>query len=95
MSGKGFGQRQPTKIDKIVESAVRYCQKRNPEALDAIFDNLFLEESRGRSPHPIKTGNVKVLPITLEKLKAVVGSLASPINSKFFTSISVDPRLIV
>ncbi|BAY14207.1 hypothetical protein [Calothrix sp. NIES-2098] len=40
MSGKGFGQRQPSKIDKIIESAVRYCQKRNPEALDKIFDNL-------------------------------------------------------
>jgi hypothetical protein len=40
MSGKGFGQPQPTKIDKLIESAVRYCQKRNPEALDKIFDNL-------------------------------------------------------
>ncbi|MBN3947075.1 MAG: hypothetical protein HWQ38_11550 [Nostoc sp. NMS7] len=36
MSGKGFGQRQPTKIDKLVESAVRYCHKRHPEALDKI-----------------------------------------------------------
>ncbi|WP_190234169.1 hypothetical protein [Nostoc sp. 'Peltigera membranacea cyanobiont' 213] len=32
MSGKGFGQSQPTKIDKLVESAVRYCHKRHPEA---------------------------------------------------------------
>jgi len=40
MSGKGFGQSQPTKIDKIVESAVRCCHKRQPEALDQIFDNL-------------------------------------------------------
>ncbi|MBE8969042.1 hypothetical protein IQ277_23315 [Nostocales cyanobacterium LEGE 12452] len=40
MSGKGFGQRQPTKIDKLIESAVCYCHKRHPEALDQIFDNL-------------------------------------------------------
>ncbi|KAF3884080.1 hypothetical protein AB0758_33045 [Tolypothrix bouteillei VB521301_2] len=40
MSGKGFGQRQPTKTDKLVDRAVRYCQKREPEGLDQIFDNL-------------------------------------------------------
>jgi hypothetical protein len=40
MSSKGFGQPQPTKIDKLVESAVRYCQQRQPESLDQIFDNL-------------------------------------------------------
>lgn len=40
MSAKGFGQPRPTKTDKLVEQAVRYCQKRNPEALDQIFDNL-------------------------------------------------------
>ncbi len=40
MSAKGFGQPQPTKTDKLVEQAVRYCHKRNPEALDQIFDNL-------------------------------------------------------
>ncbi|WP_375506110.1 hypothetical protein [uncultured Nostoc sp.] len=40
MCAKGFGQPQPTKIDKLVESAVRYCHKRHPEALDSIFDYL-------------------------------------------------------
>jgi hypothetical protein len=37
MCAKGFGQSQPTKIDKLIESAVRYCHKRHPEALDSIF----------------------------------------------------------
>ncbi|MCC5610822.1 hypothetical protein LC612_29770 [Nostoc sp. CHAB 5834] len=40
MSGKGFGQSQPTKIEILVESAVRYCHKRHPQGLDSIFDNL-------------------------------------------------------
>jgi hypothetical protein len=37
---KGFGVKPPNKTDKLVEQAVRYAQKRNPEALDQIFDNL-------------------------------------------------------
>jgi hypothetical protein len=37
---KGFGPHQPTKTDKLVEQAVRYATKRNPESLDRIFDNL-------------------------------------------------------
>ncbi|MEH2149374.1 hypothetical protein [Nostoc sp.] len=40
MCAKEFGQSQPTKIDKLIESAVRYCHKRHPEALDSIFDYL-------------------------------------------------------
>jgi hypothetical protein len=37
---KGFGKLQPTKTDKLVEQAVRHAQKRDPESLDRIFDNL-------------------------------------------------------
>ncbi|NJN11530.1 MAG: hypothetical protein HC815_27570 [Richelia sp. RM1_1_1] len=37
---KGFGKPQPSKIDKLVERVVRYFQKRQPEALDQIFDNV-------------------------------------------------------
>ncbi|MBD2199510.1 MULTISPECIES: hypothetical protein [Calothrix] len=54
MSDKEFGQRQPTKIDKLIEFAVRYCQKRNPEALDTIFDLLFLEENGKAIAHSSK-----------------------------------------
>ncbi len=36
MCAKGFGQSQPTKIDKLIESAVRYCHKRRPEALEGV-----------------------------------------------------------
>jgi len=45
---KGFGQPQPTKIDKLVESAVCYCHKRHPEALDQIFDNLPVKLTSGQ-----------------------------------------------
>ena len=37
---QGFGKPQPSKIDKLVERVVRYSQKRQPEALDQIFDNV-------------------------------------------------------
>ncbi|NJL80009.1 MAG: hypothetical protein HC836_42850 [Richelia sp. RM2_1_2] len=37
---KGFGKPQPSKIDKLVERVVHYSQKRQPEALDQIFDNV-------------------------------------------------------
>lgn len=40
MCAKGCGQSQPRKIEKLVESAVRYCHQRSPEALNSIFDNL-------------------------------------------------------
>ncbi|MEB3215349.1 MAG: hypothetical protein VKN72_03680 [Nostocales cyanobacterium 94392] len=40
---QGFGKPQPKKINYLVERAVRYCHKRQPEKLDRIFDNLPLE----------------------------------------------------
>lgn len=64
MSGKGFGQRQPTKIDKLVEYAVHSCHKRQPEALDKIFDNL-----------PVKL-NEQVLKSTLTALAQDIDSLS-------------------
>ncbi|MHC5718202.1 MAG: hypothetical protein ACYTX0_40485 [Nostoc sp.] len=64
MCAKGFGQSQPTKIDKLVESAVRYCHKRHPEALDKIFDNL-----------PVKL-NQQVLDGTVAALKKDIDSLS-------------------
>ncbi|MEH2070002.1 MAG: hypothetical protein V7K47_17885 [Nostoc sp.] len=36
---KGFGQPQLSKLGKLVEYAVGYCQQRSPEKLDSIFDN--------------------------------------------------------
>jgi len=40
---QGFGKPQPTKIDKLVERAVKHCHQRSPERLDQIFDNLSVE----------------------------------------------------
>ncbi|AFZ27260.1 hypothetical protein Cylst_5226 [Cylindrospermum stagnale PCC 7417] len=35
----GFGKGSKSKLDILAESAVGYCQQRNPESLDKIFDN--------------------------------------------------------
>lgn len=40
MSDTGFGNSQPTQINKLIERAVNYCNQRSPEGLDQIFDNL-------------------------------------------------------
>ncbi|MHC5862734.1 hypothetical protein [Nostoc sp.] len=76
MSGKGFGQPQPTKIDKIVESAVRYCHKRQPESLDQIFDNLPVKLNQ-----QVLDGTVAALKKDIDSLSWLCGYFASEINS--------------
>ncbi|WP_334841559.1 hypothetical protein [Nostoc sp.] len=76
MSGKGFGQRQPTKIDKLVESAVCYCQQRQPEALDQIFDNLPVKLNQ-----QVLNGTVAALKKDIDSLSWLCGYFASEINS--------------
>lgn len=76
MSGKGFGQPQPSKIDKIIESAVRYCQKRNPEALDKIFDNLPVKLNK-----QVLDGTVVALEKDIDSLSWLCGYFSSEINS--------------
>lgn len=76
MSGKGFGQPQPTKIDKLVESAVRYCQQRQPEALDQIFDNLPVKLNQ-----QVLNGTVAALKKDIDSLSWLCGYFASEINS--------------
>lgn len=75
MSGKRFGQRQPTKIDKLVESAVSYCQKRHPEALDKIFDNLPVKLNK-----QVLDGTVAALEKDIDSLSWLCGYFASEIN---------------
>ncbi|MFS0518518.1 hypothetical protein ACEYW6_28015 [Nostoc sp. UIC 10607] len=75
MSGKGFGQPQPTKIDKLVESAVRYCHKRHPEALDQIFDNLPVKLNQ-----QVVTGILATLQKDIDTLSWFCGYMASEIN---------------
>lgn len=76
MSGKGFGQPQPTKIDKLVESAVRYCQQRQPEALDQIFDNLPVKLNQ-----QVVTGILAAFQGDIDSLSWLCGYFASEINS--------------
>ena len=75
ISGKGFGQHQPTKIDKLVESAVRYCQKRQPEALDQIFDNLPVKLNQ-----QVVTGILTAFQKDIDTLSWFCGYMASEIN---------------
>jgi hypothetical protein len=76
MSGKGFGQRQPTKIDKLVESAVNSCHKREPEALDKIFDNLPV-----RLNGQVLKSTLTALAQDIDSLSWLCGYFASEINS--------------
>lgn len=76
MSAKGFGERQPTKIDKLIESAVRYCHKRNPESLDQIFDYLPVNLNQ-----QVLDGTVAALEKDIDNLSWLCGYFASEINS--------------
>ncbi|MHC5762602.1 hypothetical protein [Nostoc sp.] len=75
MCAKGFGQSQPTKIDKLVEDAVRYCHKRHPEALDSIFDNLPVNLNK-----QVVTGIVAAFQKDIDSLSWFCGYMASEIN---------------
>jgi hypothetical protein len=76
MSSKGFGQPQPTKIDKLIESAVRSCHKRHPEALDKIFDNLPVKLNK-----QVLDGTIAALEKDIDSLSWLCGYFASEINS--------------
>ncbi|MFN6571961.1 hypothetical protein [Dendronalium sp. ChiSLP03b] len=75
MSAKEFGQPQPTKIDKLVEDAVRYCHQRSPEALDSIFDNLPAALNK-----QVVTGIVAAFQGDINTLSWFCGYMASEIN---------------
>ncbi|MEA5574191.1 hypothetical protein [Calothrix sp. UHCC 0171] len=67
---------QPTKIDKLVEQAVRHAQKRNPKALDQIFDNLPVKMNKR-----VLDGAVAVLTQDIDTLAWLCGYFAGEINS--------------
>ncbi|MHC0067203.1 hypothetical protein ACWATR_30555 [Nostoc sp. UIC 10890] len=75
MCAKGFGQSQPTKIDKLIESAVRYSHKRHPEALDSIFDYLPVNLNER-----VVTGILAALQKDIDTLSWFCGYMASEIN---------------
>jgi len=64
MFKKGFGQSQPTKIEKLIERMVQYACNRSPESLDRVFDNL-----------PVKL-NSQVLDGAIATLEKDTGTLA-------------------
>jgi len=75
MCAKGFGQSQPTKIDKLIESAVCYCHKRHPEVLDSIFDYLPVNLNQR-----VVTGILTALQKDIDTLSWFCGYMASEIN---------------
>ncbi|MCP6761947.1 MAG: hypothetical protein NHB32_25075 [Fischerella sp. CENA71] len=75
MPTRGFGQPQPTKIDKLVEQVVRYCHKRHPEALDKIFDTLPVNLNK-----QLVAGTVAALSADTDALAWFCGYMASAIN---------------
>ncbi|MUH00615.1 hypothetical protein F7734_53450 [Scytonema sp. UIC 10036] len=72
---KGFGQSQPSEIDKLVARAVRCCQKRKPEGLDQIFDNLPVQLNK-----QVLYGTVAALEQDIDSVSWLCGYLASEIN---------------
>ncbi|RUT02200.1 hypothetical protein DSM106972_062750 [Dulcicalothrix desertica PCC 7102] len=64
MASRGFGKTQPTKLDQLIGQAVDYSRRREPEALDKIFDNL-----------PVEMNN-KVLKGTLRELNKDIDTIS-------------------
>lgn len=75
MSFQGFGKSQPTKTNKLIKSAVKYCRKQNPEELDEIFDNLPVEINR-----KILKGILADLDRDVDTLAWFCGYLAGEVN---------------
>ncbi|WP_211293096.1 hypothetical protein [Brunnivagina elsteri] len=73
---QGFGQPQPTKTDKLVEQAVRHATKRNPKALDQIFDNLPVKLNK-----QVLDGTFAALAKDIDTLAWLCGYFAGEINS--------------
>jgi hypothetical protein len=76
MPAQGFGVKPPTKTDKLVEQAVRHAQKRSPEALDQIFDNLPVKLN-----NQVLQGVITALSEDIDTLSWLCGYFASEINS--------------
>jgi hypothetical protein len=72
---KGFGVKPLSKIDKLIEQAVHYAQKRSPESLDKIFDNLPVKLNS-----QVLNGAVVVLQDDIDTLAWLCGYFASEIN---------------
>ncbi|PHJ69107.1 hypothetical protein VF14_02920 [Nostoc linckia z18] len=72
---KGFGQAQPSKLEKLVEYAAGYCQQRSPENLDGIFDNVPSSVSQ-----QVMIGALAALEKDIDSQGWFCGYIASEIN---------------
>lgn len=92
MTGKGFGQTQPTKTDKLVEQVVRCCHQRYPEGLDQVFDRLPVDHTvkeYKRLNEELVAGTIASLQQDTDTLSWFCGYMASEINC---TSDNYRPR---
>lgn len=72
MCAKGFGQSHNPEIDKLVQQVVHYCQQRNPESLDKIFDSLPVN----RTVEEYRRVSNQVLAAALAKLQGDIDTLS-------------------
>ena len=69
---------QHPEFDRLIDRIVRYCHKRDPEALDRIFDSL--PQNDEHLSQQIITATVAQLGIDLDTLSWFCGYMASEIN---------------
>jgi hypothetical protein len=87
---KGFGVKPPSKTDKLVEQAVRHAQKRNPEALDQIFDNLPVKLNS-----QVLQGVIAALSEDIDTFAWLCGYFAGEINSTRDNDKSHQPIILL
>ena len=87
---KGFGQPQPTKTDKLIEQAVRYATKRDPESLDRIFDNLPIKLNE-----QVLFGAIAALAKDIDTLAWLCGYFAGEINSTLDNDKPYHPIILL
>jgi len=86
MSKKGFGQSQPTKIEKLIERVVQSACDRSPESLDRVFDNLPVKINS-----QVLDGAIATLEKDVDTVAWLCGYFAGEINSSEDNNKSHNP----
>lgn len=79
----GFGTPKPTEESKLTERMARYCQKRNPEALDRLLDSIHVGHSAHdseRLSYVLTHGTIEQIQTDIDTLSWFCGYMASEIN---------------
>jgi len=79
----GFGKSKQTEESKLIERMVRYCQKRNPEALDRLLDSVHVGHTAHdseRLSYVLTHGTIKQIQSDINTLSWFCGYMASEIN---------------